>query len=88
MRLPPLGYANEEGEHPEKLLEAGVIEPSASAWASPYVLVRKRDGSVKWCIDLRKLNYVTVNDRFPLPLLQGCIDALEKCQYFTTLYMA
>ena len=55
MRRTPLGYANEERGHLEKLLEAGVIEPSASKWASPGVLVRKRDGSVRWCIDLRKL---------------------------------
>ena len=50
--------------------------------------MRKRDGSVRWCIDLRKLNDVTVKDSFPLPLLQDCIDALEGCQYFTTLDMA
>ena len=56
---------NEEMEHLEKLL--GVIEPSASEWASPSVLVRKRDDSVRWCIDVRKLNGVTVNDCFPLP---------------------
>ena len=88
MRRTPLGYADEERGHLEKLLEAGVIEPSCSEWASPSVLVRKRDGSVRWCIDLRKLNDVTVKDRYPLPLLQDCIDALEGCQYFTTLDMA
>ena len=88
MRRTPLGYANEEREHLEKLLEAGVIEPSTSEWASPSVLVRKRDGSVRWCIDLRKLNDVTVKDCFPLPLLHDCIYALEGCQYFTTLDMA
>ena len=88
MRRTPLGYANEEQEHLEKLLKAGVIEPSCSEWASPSVLVRKRDGSVRWCIDLRKLNDVTVKDCYPLPLLQDCIDALEGCRYFTTLDMA
>ena len=70
MRRTLLRYANEEREHLEKLLEAGVIVPLASEWASPSVLVRKRDGSVKWCIDLWKLNDVTVKDSFPLPLLQ------------------
>ena len=49
--------------------------------------MRKGNGSVRWCIDVRKLNDVTVNDRFPLPLLQYCIDALGGCQYFTTLDM-
>ena len=52
------------------------------------MLVRKRDGSVRWCIDLCKLNDVTVKDCYPLALLQDCIDALEGCRYFTTLDMA
>ena len=88
MRQTPLGYANEEQEHLEKLLKDVVIEPSCSEWASPCVLVRKREGPVRWCIDLRKLNDVTVKDCYPLPLLQDCIDALEGCRYFTTLDMA
>ena len=75
MRRTPLGYASGEQEHLEKLLKTGVIEPSCSECASPSVLVRKRDGSVRWCIDLRKLNDVTVKDCYPLPLLQDCIDA-------------
>ena len=73
MRRTPLGYANEEKEHLEKLLKAGVIEPSCSEWASLSVLVRKRDGSAI-NLDLRKLNDVTVKDCYPLPLLQDCID--------------
>ena len=77
----PLGFANEEQEPLEKLLKAGVIEPSCSEWASPSVLVRKQDGSVRWCIDLRKLNDVTVKDGYPLPLLQDCIYALEGWRY-------
>ena len=88
IRRTPIGYANEEREHLEKLLEALVKESSASEWASPGVLVRERDGSVKWCIDLPKLNDVTVKDNFPLQLLQDCIDAIEGCQYLTTLYFA
>ena len=88
MRQAPWGYANEEQEHLEKLLKAGVIEPSCSEWASPSMLVRKLDGYVRWCIDLRKLNYCCVKDCYPLPLLQDCIDALYGCRYFTTLDMA
>ena len=65
MRRTSLGYANEEHEHLEKILKAGVIEPSCSEWASPSVLVRKRDGSVRWCIDLRKFINVTVKDCYP-----------------------
>ena len=69
-------------------MEAGVIEPSCFEWASPSVVVRIRDESVRWCIDLRKLNDVTVKGCYPLPLLQDCIDALEGRRYFITLDMA
>ena len=88
IRRTHLGYANEEQEHLEKFLKAGVIEPSCSEWASLSVLVRKRDGSVRCCIDLCKLNDITVKYCCPLSLLQDCIDALEGCTYFTTLDMA
>ena len=54
-----------------------MIEPSCFELASLCVLVRKWDGSVRWCIDLRKLNDVTVKYCYPLPLLQYCIDTLE-----------
>ena len=65
MRRTHLGYANEEQEHLEKLLKGVVRAPSCSEWASPSVLMRKRDGYVRWCIDLRKLNDVTVKDCYP-----------------------
>ena len=52
------------------------------------MLVRKRIGSGRWCVDLRKLNDVTVKDFYPLPLLQDCIDTPDGCQYFTTRGMA
>eukprot|EP00057_Strongylocentrotus_purpuratus_P019254 XP_011673728.1 PREDICTED: uncharacterized protein LOC105442822 [Strongylocentrotus purpuratus] len=44
----PINFANEKGAHLEKMLKAGVIQPSISEWASPLVLIRKRDGSVRW----------------------------------------
>ena len=49
--------------------------------------MRNRDGSVRWCIDLHKLNDVTVKDCCPIPLLKDWRDAFEGCQYFTTLDM-
>ena len=52
------------------------------------MLVRKREGSVRWCFDIRKLNDVMVKDGYPQPLLRDCIAALEEWQYFTTLDMA
>ena len=88
MRRTPLGYALEEKKHLDLLLAGDVIEPSESEWASPSVLVRKRDGTVRWCIDMRRLNDVTTKDSFPLPLIEECIDSLDGCVFFSSLDMA
>ena len=69
MRKTPACFVDEEEAHLKKMLEAGVIKESASDWALSPVLIRKRDGSVRWCIDYRGLNKVTVKDVFPLPLV-------------------
>ncbi|MCG7879648.1 MAG: hypothetical protein N0C90_25470, partial [Candidatus Thiodiazotropha endolucinida] len=76
MRRTPAGFASEEEAHLEKMLQAGVIQPSISEWASAPVLVRKRDGTVRWCVDYRALNSVTVKDVIPLPLVDDCLDTL------------
>ena len=52
-RRTPMAFEKEEKEHLEKLLAAGIISPGVSEWASPTVLVRKKDGSVRYCVDLR-----------------------------------
>ena len=67
------------------VLEAEVIKPSNSPWASPIVLVRKKDGSWRFCIDFRKLNEVTVKNAFPLPQGADLFDSLFRHTYFTTL---
>ena len=67
------------------MLEAGVIEPSTSEWASPPVLIRKRDGNIRWCVDYRALNKVTKKDVFPLPLIEECIDTLSGNVWFSKL---
>jgi hypothetical protein len=54
MRRTPACFVDEEEAHPQKMLDAGVIQPSISEWASAPVLIRKRDGGVRWCIDYRK----------------------------------
>ena len=70
MRRTPVAFVAEEENHLKKMLEAGVIQPSNSEWCSAPVLVRKRDGTVRWCVDYRGLNSVTVKDVYPLPLIE------------------
>ena len=85
LRRCPLGFEAEEELHLKKMLAAGVIQPSYSEWSSAPVLVRKKDGTVRWCIDYRKLNEVTIKDVFPLPLIRDCLDTLYGTQFFSTL---
>ena len=85
MRRTPACFVNEEEAHLQKMLDAGVIEPSTSEWASAPVLIRKRDKSVRWCLDFRKLNDVTVKDVYPLPLVDECLDTLVGNAWFSKL---
>ena len=72
----------------DNLLVKNIIIPSNSPWSSPIVLVPKPNGSLRLCIDYRKLNKLTVPDAFPLPRIDETLDAFAGCQLFTTLDLA
>ena len=73
LRCTPLGFEKVEEKHLTKLLDTGIIVPSTSEWASPTVLIQKSDGTICYCLDYRKLNDCSVNDSFPLPLIDDWI---------------
>ena len=72
-------------DHVRDMLEKKIIEPSSSPWASPVVLVGKKDGTIRFCIDFRKLNSVTKKDTYPLPRIDDTLDVLGEAKVFSTL---
>ncbi|PAA58275.1 hypothetical protein BOX15_Mlig005277g1 [Macrostomum lignano] len=83
-RLAPTAIAQQK-ELVNEMLAKGVVRPSSSPWASPIVLVRKKDGSARFCLDYRLLNAVTKPDAFPMPRIDDTLDALEGNSYFSAL---
>ncbi len=69
----------------EAMLEMGVIEESHSDWASPIVLVPKTDGSVRFCVDYRKVNAVSKFDAYPMPRVDELLDRLGTARFYSTL---
>ena len=86
-RLAPAGLRMEQTCVQEMFL-GGQIEPSDSLWASPVVLVTKKDGSTRFCVDYRRLNSLTTKDAYPLPRIDDSLRLLGNQQWFSTMDLA
>ncbi|KAG1937121.1 hypothetical protein F2P79_018352 [Pimephales promelas] len=69
----------------QQSLDTGVARPSNSSWAAPIVMVRKKDQTLRLCVDYRPLNKRTIKDAYPLPRIQDTLDTLSTARYFSTL---
>lgn len=83
-RVSPVVQAHIDKELDE-MLRMGIVEPSISPWASPILLVKKKDGSYRFCVDYRKLNAVTEKDSYPLPMVSDTLDKLRNARYLSSL---
>ncbi|GMF25486.1 unnamed protein product [Phytophthora fragariaefolia] len=72
----------------QQYLELGLIRPSTSPWASPVLMIRKPGGGIRFCIDYRKLNAVTVKDCYPMPLIDDILDVLNGAKLFSAMDIA
>ena len=88
LRRTPFALQVKVDELVQEMLSQGVIEQSRSPWASPVVLVSKKDGGLRYCIDYRQLNRVTKLDEFPLPRIDDTLDQLVGAKFFMTLDLA
>ena len=70
------------------MLKKWVIELSTGPWSSPIVLVKKKDGSLRFYVDFRKLNDVTKKDAYPLPRIDNTLDVLAEAKWFSTIDLA
>lgn len=67
------------------MIDRGIIEPSSNPWASNIVLVLKKDGKTRFCVDYRQLNDVTIKDAYPLPRVDECLDSLSNSKWFSSM---
>lgn len=84
-RKVPFNFANEFKAIIDEILAAGMIVGSKSPWCSPVRLVKKRDNSIRICIDFRKVNNVTVKDAYPIPIINDIFVHLSKAKVFSTI---
>ena len=85
LRRQPFQHLEIIDKQVKDMKDAGIIESAASPWASNVVLVKKKDGSLRFCVDYRRLNAITYKDSYPLPLIDNCLNALSGSSWFSTL---
>lgn len=81
----PFHMQTEVDKHVDDMMKRNVIEESTSPWSSPVVLVKKKDGTTRFCVDYRKLNGLTIKDAYPLPRTDDSLDQLNGVKWFSTL---
>jgi hypothetical protein len=83
-------YAQQEtvNKMVDDMLTHKIISKSESPWASPVVIIKKKDGSNRFCVGYRKLNAITIKDNYPIPLIEETLDTLKGAKYFTSLDLA
>lgn len=86
-RLPPSQYEQVKA-HIQELLDKGIVRPSSSPFSSPIVIVFKKNGEMRLCVDYRLLNAKTRKDAYPLPRIEETLDALTGARWFSTLDLA
>ena len=69
----------------QELLDKGYIRPSVSPWGAPVLFVKKKDGTMKLCIDYRQLNKVTIHNKYPLPRIDDLFDQLQGARVFSKI---
>ena len=85
LRNIPSGLLDEVKDHLNHMLDEGMIKPSKSVWSIAVVLVQKKDGGLRFCINFQRLNAQTQKDAFPLPQIHDAIDALSGSKYYMTV---
>lgn len=85
LRRHPITHLGIIDQQVGEMLEHGIIEPAASPWSSNVVLAKKKDGSLRLCVDYRNLNQITYQDTYPLPHIETCLNTLQGAKWFTTL---